>query len=117
MNRVLHFSIWFALFLVTSCAHPPRYVGPVEGALAAQSVVITVNVGGAVNRAGKYDLSWPFTVEHAIQQAGGLDKFEQDQNRKVMVVRQGDGQKISVLRKDYTSFTLADGDGISIPRH
>jgi hypothetical protein len=117
MNRVLYLSIWFSLLLATSCAHPPRSVGPVEGASPAQPEVITVYVGGAVNKAGKHDLSWPFTIEHAIQQAGGLDEFEQEQNRRALVVRHRDGQKIFIRRKNYASFILADGDGIGIPRH
>jgi hypothetical protein len=69
-----------------------------------------------VNTPGKHKLVRPFTVEHAIQQAGGIDEFEGDWNRKI-VVRHKDGQQSSVLRKDYGSFILADGDGVAVPRH
>src|SRR5437870_2309716 len=109
MNRFSNVLVAMVL-LLAGCAHHERVSSE------AGSGVIVVYVGGAVNSPGKQQLSRPFTVEHAILQAGGLDEFERDQNRKV-VVRRGGSQDISVPRTDYASFILAEGDGVAVPRH
>ena len=77
---------------------------------------IGVYVGGAVNKQGRYDLKPPFTVERAIKQAGGIDRFEEGQNRSVSVIRL-DRSKSKIQRKDYDTVVLRDGDTLIIPRH
>ena len=104
------------LSLLTGCAHSPAGVQSPENVSGTRRVVITVHVGGAVNKPGTLELGYPFTVEHALQQAGGIDKFEGDWNRRVYVAHK-DGQAISVLRTNYASYALEDGDGIGVPRH
>jgi protein involved in polysaccharide export with SLBB domain len=74
-----------------------------------------VYVDGAVNKPGKYQLGEPFTIQHAIQQAGGLDRFEQGHNDRVLVINHT-GETRKVRSKDYTSFRLKDGDTVVIPR-
>jgi protein involved in polysaccharide export with SLBB domain len=69
-----------------------------------------------VTIAGKQELRHPLTIEHAIQQAGGVDMFEGDWNQKVIVYRK-DGQRISVSKNEYGSFMLSDGDLVGVPRH
>jgi protein involved in polysaccharide export with SLBB domain len=110
MNRLSYVVVTVVLFLLVGCAHHGRVRSDVG------TRVLTVYAGGAVNTPGKLELSRPFTVAHAIQQAGGLDQFEQDQNQRVVIGRKG-SQDISVPRKDYASFTLEEGDGIAVPRH
>lgn len=105
--------------LLAGCAHHERVPPHVDTERVPPHVdtgAITIYVGGAVNTPGKLELSPPFTVEHGIQKAGGLDPFEQDQNRMVVIRRKG-SQKISVPRKSYASFTLEEGDGVIVPRH
>src|SRR5436190_5097208 len=114
MTRV---SILGLVSLLAGCAHSSTHTSSREAASpSVGATAITVYVDGAVNSPGKHDLVRPFTVDHAIQQAGGIDKFEGDWNRKV-VVRHRDGQRSSVLRKDYSFFILADGDGVVVPWH
>jgi protein involved in polysaccharide export with SLBB domain len=74
-----------------------------------------VYVDGAVNKPGKYQLGEPFTIQHAIQQAGGLDRFEEGQNNRVLVQNHS-GERQKVRSRDYTSFTLKNGDTVVIPR-
>jgi protein involved in polysaccharide export with SLBB domain len=100
-----------AVLLVPGCAQPER-----AGSDAGPQVIV-VYVGGAVNTPGMHKLSRPFTIEHAIRQAGGLEVFEQDQNGDVAVRRKGSSQMVRVRRKQYGSFELADGDGVTVPRH
>ena len=97
------------LALLSACAHRHGVPGTV-----AQANFITVYIGGAVNTPGRHIVGLPFSVEQAIQEAGDLDKFEQDWNRRVVVRR--NGQETSVQRKRYSSFRLADGDSIAVPR-
>jgi protein involved in polysaccharide export with SLBB domain len=68
-----------------------------------------------VNKPGEQDLNRPFTIEHLILQAGGIDMFEDGHNKNVAVIRQ-DGHRVLVPRKDYASFALANGDAVEVPR-
>src|ERR1041385_4350180 len=73
---------------------------------------ISVNVSGAVNEPGWHVLKRPFTVEQAIKEAGGIDKFERNQNRSVRVIHP-DGSKLVIRRVKYESAILEDGDIIT----
>jgi protein involved in polysaccharide export with SLBB domain len=77
---------------------------------------LTVGVGGDVDRHGKVRLSPPFTIEHAIQEAGGFNQWEKKFNKNVTVWHE-DGSNSHVERKDYPSFQLRDGDVVAVPRH
>ena len=103
--------------LVAGCADSSNRAQPSAGILSAsQPQNIIVYVSGGVGSPGKQDLDQPFTIEHALQRAGGFTIFEQDQNRKVLIWRNG-RQKILVPRKNYNSFILTDGDVVGVGWH
>lgn len=108
MSTSSYFLVAALVLPLTGCSHtePDK----------TESGAIVVYVGGGINKGGKYALSPPFTVEHAIQLAGGLEEFERDLNRKVMIQHDG-RRKIFVPRKHYSSFKLTDGDAVVVPRH
>ena len=116
MARFCKILVAVPLVLLTGCVHAPTHDPSSESLATTRSETIIVYVGGAVNTPGNQSLGRPQTIEHAIQQAGGITKFEGDWNKKVVVKHRG-GQQTSVLRKDYGSYILADGDGVAVPRH
>jgi hypothetical protein len=61
-------------------------------------------------------LSPPFTIEHAIHEAGGFNRWEEKLNKHVIVWHE-DGSNSRVERKDYPSFQLRDGDLVGVPMH
>jgi protein involved in polysaccharide export with SLBB domain len=113
MNKSGKLFLGAVLVLLSGGAHPresPFLSEPRE------KDTITVIVGGSINKPNAYNLSSPFTVEHAVREAGGLNEFEERRNRIVRVYHK-DGGAISVARKKYISFVLQDGDTLWIPRH
>jgi hypothetical protein len=109
--------IFVAVGFLAGCAHPSnRAKSDPRVSTDAQPRTILVYVGGAVNGPGKLNLGPPFTIEHALQQAGGLDQFEKNGNRKVIVHLEGH-KDVRVPRKDYDSFILRDGESVWVPRH
>ena len=119
MNALLR--IWVVVICVlgfgcvrsTSTSHIGRVAANAE---QTNQKSIAVFVGGAVNEQGRYILKPPFTVDQAIRQAGGIDNFEEGQNRSIRVIHL-DGIKSAVQRKDYKSLVLEDGDTLVVPRH
>ena len=108
MNRLCQILAMTASLLVCGCASREVRSG-------AEPSTIVVYVDGAVNKPGKYQLGEPFTIQHAIKQAGGLDRFEEGQNDRVLVKSHA-GETQKVRSRDYTSFRLKDGDIVVIPR-
>ncbi len=81
---------------------------------AIQAANITVDVSGNVNKPGKYDLSPPFTVYHAVKQAGGI--LESEDWRQEVQVYHLDGQRTVMHNQDDESFILVDGDRLVVRR-
>ena len=105
-----------ALLLVAGCAQPLETHAPAERVSPDAGVAfITVYIEGAVNKPGERDLNRPFTIEHLILQAGGIDMYEEGHNKNMAVIHQ-DGHRVLVPVKDYASFVLANGDAVEVPR-
>ena len=102
---------------VAGCVRHHSTVQLAEAVLPTAPIrVITVYLSGAVNKRGKQDLGPPYSIAHALIQAGGIDEFESEQNRKVLVIH-SDGRKDIVRKQDYNSFTVVEDDRIAVPRH
>jgi hypothetical protein len=103
--------------IAAGCVRSSSYVQSVTiKSEEAIQPTIAVYIDGAVNRPGRYVLKRPFTIEQAIIQAGGIDKFEEGQNRSVALIR-FDGSKLTVRRKYYKTSVLQNGDALAVPRH
>ncbi len=109
MRRAVIFLavLWLGLF--TACAHR-------EARKSENIARLTVGVGGPVKRGGWVRLNPPLTLEHAIQEAGGLTQLEERLNKQATVWH-ADGSTSRVQRKDYPQFELREGDQVGIPRH
>ncbi len=104
----------------TGCIHPPDQPPEREAYIARlsadmQAGVITLSVGRRVTTEGEQRLRAPFTIEHAIQQAGGINKIEEDWGSPIMVTHR-DGRWLRVPRKYLASYVLSDGDRVYVPR-
>jgi hypothetical protein len=105
-------SVLIALALCAGCAHDSTQIvktPPVEAGF------ISITVGGAVvNQLNKQPMFPPFTLEHAIQMAGGPDPWWRDVH--FIEVTHTNGQHLSVKKRLCTVFPLVDGDRVYIFR-
>jgi protein involved in polysaccharide export with SLBB domain len=125
MKCIRHFLWAGALIVFAGCAHAPKATGGADVASSFQAkapdavsphksaAFISVYVGGNVNSPGKISVFEPFTIDHAIQQAGGLTIWSKDEHS--VEFRRND-RMLLISKKNWGSFILADGDAIYIPR-
>lgn len=118
VSREVALRIYFVVIcgLLCGCARGKIDVGSPAPSQLTSDRSISVNVAGAVNEPGWHLLKPPFTVKQAINEAGGIDKFERGQSQSVRVIHLN-GTTTIVRLERYDAAVLEDGDRLYVRRH